>query len=51
MQEAVARLLVEKEAAIDLQDTDWWTALHTAAWSGHEATAQLLLENGAAIDL
>ena len=39
--------LGRKGAAINLQDSDGWTALILASYYGREAVARLLLERGA----
>ena len=37
--EKVVTLLIEAGADLDVQDTDGWTALITAAWEGHAESA------------
>ena len=46
----VAKILLEKQAAIDPLDENECTPLHHAAQWGHTATVKLLLENKASID-
>jgi ankyrin repeat protein len=48
--EAVARLLLEKGAAMEAKDSEGRTPLLVAAENGHEAVFRLLLEKGAAIE-
>ncbi|KAL9083770.1 MAG: hypothetical protein Q9165_008380 [Trypethelium subeluteriae] len=48
---AVARVLLEKGAEVDLQDSKGRPALHLAAAWDHEAVARLLLGKGAKVDL
>ena len=47
---AVARVLIEMGADIDVKYRDGWTALHYAALNGHEAVVRHLLEVKADID-
>ena len=42
--------LLEHKADVDAKDEDGATALHRAAWNGHEAVVQLLLEHKADVD-
>ena len=49
-QEAVAKLLLDKGAAIEAKDKDGGTPLYIASRYGHEAVAKLLLDNGATIE-
>ena len=46
----MARLLLENGANVEAELQDGGTALHIAAWSGHEAIARLLLQMGACIE-
>ena len=46
----MAKLLLDKGAAVDAVKKDGWTALMWAANKGHAAVARLLLDKGAAVD-
>ena len=46
-QTLLVRLLLRRNASLDLQDIDGGTALMCAAYGGHTATVQALLEAGA----
>ncbi|KAJ4168311.1 hypothetical protein NW754_013645 [Fusarium falciforme] len=48
--EAVARLLLEKGADLEVKDRNGYTLLMLAALKGHEAVARLLLERGADLE-
>ena len=37
--------------ALDMADSDGWTALRSAAWGGHVAAVRVLLELGVSVDL
>ena len=50
-QQAVARLLLDRGAAIDHANNDGVASLFMASQEGHEPVVQLLLERGAAVDL
>ena len=45
------RMLVERGARIDDSDSDGWTSLHWAIQSGNVQIVQLLLENGADVNV
>jgi ankyrin repeat protein len=49
--EAIVQLLVEKGAALDLQDINGQTPLSLAVDYGHKPVVQLLVEKGAALDV
>ena len=49
-QQAVARLLLDREATIDYADNEGCTSLYYGVRNGHEAVVRLLLERGAEID-
>ena len=46
----MAKLLLDKGAAVDAVLKDGHTALIIAAQQGHEAVVKLLLDKGAAVD-
>ncbi|KAI4671112.1 uncharacterized protein J4E88_009510 [Alternaria novae-zelandiae] len=46
---AVAELLLDKGAEIDVQDAKWGSALHAAVRSSQETTAEVLLRRGASL--
>ena len=46
----VARLLLDRGAAVEVKDKDGKTPLMWAAYNGHKAVARLLLDRGAAIE-
>ena len=50
-QERLVELLLEREAALDLQDYDGDSALILAAYQGLERIVEMLLDRGAAVDL
>jgi len=43
-------VLLRADAAVDAQDSDGWTPLHSAASKGHKEVAEVLLCAGAAVD-
>ena len=43
---AVAEMLLDGGAAMDVQDNDGWTALYRAALNGHLDVVKLLLSRG-----
>ena len=47
----LVRFLIDREAALDVQNNDGATALHVAALFGHPESVELLLGAGAARDL
>ena len=49
--DAVRALLKEDASLVDARDTDGSTPLHCAAWKGHAAIAELLLNCGAAVSV
>lgn len=48
--EAVAKLLLERGAALGAVGHVLWTPLHVASYCGHDAVARLLIERGATMD-
>ena len=48
--QAIARLLLERGAAIEHANNNGATTLYIASQNGHEAVVRLLLERGAAIE-
>mgnify|MGYP001191196328 CR=1 FL=1 len=48
--ENIYKLLLEKEAKVNISDEDGWTALMYAAKGGHEEACRLLLKKGAEVD-
>jgi ankyrin repeat protein len=50
-QEAVARLLLNHGAAVNLQAGSGWSALHWASMTGRDEMTKMLLEEGADVEL